>query len=1358
MATLNDRPFSKDYSGLINQSVIAVVIFAICITSHECMKRKRRGLHAQEGLGSVESWEFGYLFQGRSWAKRPAPPISQGWPLSWVRQVISFPLDKFNELRGVDASLYVRFLKGCVIFTLTHTLTTFPILFPIHIHFSGDDVSPKSMTRASISSLVGTTTGVSLLWIHLVLLIWITCTWLGTLWFICRDTFRYRAQRLQESVDRAASDAEAEKEAQYHPHPHPQYPFQPLPSLDHDNSTRGIRTRTVMVTNIPPGLRSEGELKEYFEYYLSRSIAKPTFGVTSASAPGLFDRILAFIYNRGTELVSRVYKAPVKPVEDTPLGQDVNEQETAGTPRIERVVLVRKMSDLASLLERREDVLRLLETAHIKLVHNVLEAVKEATLPHMKRTILKTAASRMSFGVIARGSLSAASDVERDANNEEGGDDTGEERMDLLKRTLLPFINSPNEPKDRGAFTRFIMRRALRVSTVEPRMGAKQKTDSAPQQYDTIWNALLSLPRSTLDAYQPLIHLSTLFRGKTVPAIDYYTAKLTLLTSLITEKRSQPITDYSPLSTAFVTFANPVDARRACKYLAGHPNNPLNACLVTMAPSYEDLDWIRLMKTTFRVEFVKDWVVNIGVWAFTIFWVFPVTSIVGLVSIQNISNFWPGLKHYLDHHEWESEVIQSFVPTLLTAILTLLIPPLLLLIAKKAHTILTLSALHDKIMTRYYKFLIVNVLVFFCVGTAALQSFLVSFKSTSGEKLLEDISDSFPTAGPFYVGWLIFTMAMHGGIELALCISFQLPLIMYPSTKRQVTPRKRSVGIRPRTFNYYYWLPNHLLVVHILLLFAVLNPLVIPFGFLYFCIEFAVVKNQLLHVYARNYEGNGHALLVRLVRYSIDGMYFAHLLAIAVFLAYMVVLKRKANFAVAAALIFFTILAKLSLTRFCRAQFERDDLIEAKILSGSNAPDGVPIYAEELSTTPVDENQDGTNMNDHEKQMSHSRLNYLTWKLSSTVGFSYGPAFPRKHTHHHRQPIPFVSRSSAESGEPLRPSSSRISLLNKSASDVKRNTPIPCRETIREVSSEPIDERPSYDLNDRHALVSPHPCHPVWDDEPNLDTPYDNPYYTRPISDTLWLPRDPMGILNLDDTVDVRMSLTSEPGAGRLGAWAEEEFIGSALSSVFAPSFSSMDDDTSSVRPSTAQLDGTETINLPAGIASRMNSIDRELMTETVTPPRPFLMKSRTSSSSVRRPVVLRSASTPHESPSHTSPPSRLGASVPRPDPSYLTLPSPRSRHRGPSFSALGIGFPSEIPIQRVPTSAISFRSRMASINSLRSPGIASIISTRDAVVGEAIAEEQEVVAEQSRKEEVAQEKEKESRSWLISWMYSSVR
>ena len=37
-------------------------------------------------------------------------------------------------------------------------------------------------------------------------------------------------------------------------------------------------------------------------------------------------------------------------------------------------------------------------------------------------------------------------------------------------------------------------------------------------------------------------------------------------------------------------------------------------------------------------------------------------------------------------------------------------------IVRKAHTISMLSVMHDRILTRYYKFLVVNVLVFFCVS------------------------------------------------------------------------------------------------------------------------------------------------------------------------------------------------------------------------------------------------------------------------------------------------------------------------------------------------------------------------------------------------------------------------------------------------------------------------------------------------------------------------------------------------------------------------------------------------------------------------------------------------------------------
>lgn len=426
---------------------------------------------------------------------------------------------------------------------------------------------------------------------------------MASLCWICRDTFRYRALKIQEAAERAARDAQAEKDSQYHPHPHPQYPFQALPSLDHDRSNRGIRVRTVMVTNIPMGLRSEKELKEYFEYYLSRPLAKATLGVTSAAQPGLIDRLLGFMYNRGMRFASRVYEARIKTGDTNGPEHPVDKKDVTEVPVLERVVLVRKMSELASLLERREETLRALETAHIKLARNALEAVSEVNGPVTKRAMLRSAAARMSIGLTLRTAAPESVDIEHGlAAGEEISE--GEHRMDLLVRTLSPYIPPPEEYKQPGPIARWLQwllhaDHAIELRT--PQTGTSQKSPVVPEN-ETVWNALLSLPRSTLDAYQPLVRLSALFIGKTVPAIDYYTTKLHVLNSLIMEQRAQPPGDFAPMSTAFVTFADPADAKRACKYLAGHPNNPLSACLVTMAPSYEDLDWTRLMKSTYKAE------------------------------------------------------------------------------------------------------------------------------------------------------------------------------------------------------------------------------------------------------------------------------------------------------------------------------------------------------------------------------------------------------------------------------------------------------------------------------------------------------------------------------------------------------------------------------------------------------------------------------------------------------------------------------------------------------------------------------------------------------------------------------------
>ena len=552
------------------------------------------------------------------------------------------------------------------------------VLLPIHILFSPNDVSISNMVRGSIASMVqGGDKARKLLGVHVTCMLWVTVTWVITLIWICQGAFRFRETNIRTAAaEFALEDAD-------NPGPPP--------------ATRGLRLRTILVSNIPEELRHNKELKDYFEYYLSRP-HEPSGNASS---------ITGFIF-----YIGRLVQWSFRRVFRRNTGQPEGEEEV-DPPIVEKVVVMRKMTDLASLLERREDVLRKLETAHTNLAKKALSGVKDyLNAEGGKKLVLEPRPARKS--VMKRKKVE---DLEGETLDTAG--------MKRLVTTLAPFVDQ------------FAIQDA-------------EKRGDHTSAYATVWDALYSLPRSVLHPFQPLISLTSLFSGATVPAIDYYTAKLGLLSALVHEKRSRQHEEFEAASTAFVTFATPKDAQRALASLPTHPRNPLQ-CIAVLAPDYEDLDWHRVMKRSLKTEFVTDWIVNIGVWTFTCSWIFPVSLFVALFNLQNISKLLPGLQNYLEKHPGQETALTSLLPTVLVSLLQIFIPMLLLLIGKKAHTIITLSKLHDRIMTRYHKFLLCNVVIFFCVGVAALESFLTTFRQNANPIPL--ISKSFSTAGPFYVGW-----------------------------------------------------------------------------------------------------------------------------------------------------------------------------------------------------------------------------------------------------------------------------------------------------------------------------------------------------------------------------------------------------------------------------------------------------------------------------------------------------------------------------------------------------------------------------------------------------------------------------
>jgi hypothetical protein len=70
------------------------------------------------------------------------------------------------------------------------------------------------------------------------------------------------------------------------------------------------------------------------------------------------------------------------------------------------------------------------------------------------------------------------------------------------------------------------------------------------------------------------------------------------------------------------------------------------------------------------------------------------------------------------------------------------------------------------------------------------------------------------------------------------------------------------------------------------------------------------------------------------------------------------------------------------------------------------------------------------------------------------------------------------------------------------------------------------------------ALSVPHPKLQR-DDRTDFSAPYIDPFLAEPLDNSLWLPRDPLYVMDLDDTIDWhgRALVSSEGGNGIVGAW-----------------------------------------------------------------------------------------------------------------------------------------------------------------------------------------------------------------------------
>ena len=451
----------------------------------------------------------------------------------------------------------------------------------------------------------------------------------------------------------------------------------------------------------------------------------------------------------------------------------------------------------------------------------------------------------------------------------------------------------------------------------------------------------------------------------------------------------------------------------------------------------------------------------------------------------------------------------------------------------------------------------------------------------------------------------------------------------------------------------------------------------------------------------------------------------------------------------------FTDVHIYSMTRMCRAQFELDDVAEADIICQRRFQSS----SSEQETDLEESVKDGVS------NRLYSRSSVLNWKLPAWINFSYSMPQRSSQPQHHQTNLFGAQQKKDLSTSVAQPcevrESDRLS-PQEGPSDITKYAPDEgypwnASEAKKELRVPNI----SLDRLDSDIII-PHPPPAPWDDQAVIDLPYDNPFYTRIIDNVLWLPRNPTSVLDLDDTVDMKISITVDASVGRLGTWLGlgETLSPTALTPITTHTPASPEQASRSpVIPHSLglpEVDGTENIDLPPIIAQRVQAkeggVEQTLRT--------------------RKSIVSVYPRRPSSGDKHSSNPTSLltqrPQAVERPVlPSYRSFSdTTNNRPRSPSLLSTFQVPPSDT-MERVHLdqergmrpdahAQAEFVAANASRISLGPPKLYRIpnVSAAHAIFHEVVQEERQALWDRLEEETAEAKQSKSTKSWLTSWMF----
>ncbi|KAF9355163.1 hypothetical protein BGX26_006899 [Mortierella sp. AD094] len=209
MSDYNHRYLVPTFNGLVAQIGLSAGVSVVCIGVFEWNRRKKT---------------LQYLYSPRCRLKvNPSPPMSMKF-LGWIIPTIRIPEEFFIANVGLDAVMFLRFLRMCLQFCIFNGIVLGIILLPIH--FTGGN-GLSELPRMSIANVADDS---DVLWAHVILTYVATISWMFLLF---KNYWQWMDLRREYTLQRIRQGEIAE--------------------------------RSIFISRLPSNLRTDEALKQYFE-------------------------------------------------------------------------------------------------------------------------------------------------------------------------------------------------------------------------------------------------------------------------------------------------------------------------------------------------------------------------------------------------------------------------------------------------------------------------------------------------------------------------------------------------------------------------------------------------------------------------------------------------------------------------------------------------------------------------------------------------------------------------------------------------------------------------------------------------------------------------------------------------------------------------------------------------------------------------------------------------------------------------------------------------------------------------------------------------------------------------------------